>query len=144
MGRNSQIVLKVGAVFQAAPAGDVHYDSEMYTDQTPEFRIAEILREKAIHAVTQEVPHAMYVEIADLEMRQEPYPHLWARAFLVVEREGQKGILVGHGGERIRAIVADATRECCEVFPYPVRLDVRVRTRPKWRSSENTLKGLVY
>jgi GTP-binding protein Era len=132
------------ALFERAPVGDIHYDAEMYTDQDPAFRIAEILREKAIHATTQEVPHCLYVDVADLEQRQEPTPHLWVRAFLVVERESQKGILVGRGGERIREIVAAAARECSEVFPQPVRMDVRVRARPKWRTSENVLKGLVY
>lgn len=131
-------------LYNLAPEGDLHYDDEMYTDQSPEFRISEILREKAINAASAEVPHCLYVEIADLEMREEPYRHLWVRGFLVVEREGQKGILVGRGGDKIRAILADATRECLEVFPYPVKLDVRVRVRPKWRNSEDTLKGLVY
>ena len=129
---------------ELAPVGEPFYDAEYYTDQTPEFRVAEILREHAINATRQEVPHSLYVEIADLEMREEPYTHLWARAFLVVERDSQKGILVGKGGERIRAIVEAAADECSRIFPYPVKLDVRVKTRPKWRSSESVLEGLLY
>lgn len=131
------------ALFQSAPEGQPFYDADYYTDQQPEFRVAEILREKAIAVTSQEVPHCLYVEIADLEMRQEPYEHLWVRAFLVVERDSQKGILVGKGGERIRDIRTAAEAECSAVFPYAVKMDVRVKARPKWRTSEDLLGRLV-
>lgn len=131
------------ALYHLAPEGEPFYDSEYYTDQQPEFRVAEILREKAIAVTSQEVPHCLYVEIADLEMRQEPYEHLWVRAFLVVERESQKGILVGKGGERIRDIRVAAESECSAIFPYAVKMDVRVKARPKWRTKEELLGRLV-
>lgn len=133
----------LAALFAAAPAGEPFYDADYYTDQPPEFRIAEIIREKAIAATSQEIPHCLYVEIADLEMRSEPWEHLWARVFLVVERESQKGILVGKGGSRIKGIRVAAEEECSRIFPYPVRLDIRVKARPKWRTDDELLGKLV-
>jgi GTP-binding protein Era len=130
------------ALWQLAPEGDPMYPPEYYTDQTPEFRIAEIVREKAMRDLREEVPHALYVHIEDLEMRHEN-TELWARGFLFVERDSQKGILVGRGGERIKATVRDAEAELGELFPYAVKLDLRVKVRPKWRHDEALLSRLI-
>ena len=132
----------LAALWQLAPEGDPMYPPEYYTDQTPEFRIAEIVREKAMRDLREEVPHALYVHIEDLEMRHEN-TELWARGFLFVERDSQKGILVGRGGERIRATVRDAEAELAELFPYTVKLDLRVKVRPKWRHDEALLSRLI-
>jgi GTP-binding protein Era len=88
-------------LFKLAPEGELLYPEESYTDQPLEFRISEIIREKAIAHVTEEIPHAIYVEVADLEYAQES-ESIWVRAFINVERETQKGIIVGHGGEGIK------------------------------------------
>ncbi len=132
----------LAALWQLAPEGEAMYPPDYYTDQTPEFRIAEIVREKAIRGLREEVPHALYVHIEDLEMRNDN-TELWARCFLFVERESQKGILVGRGGERIKATVRDAEAELGSLFPYPVKLDLRVKVRPKWRRDEALLSRLI-
>ncbi len=132
----------LAALWQLAPEGEAMYPPDYYTDQTPEFRIAEIVREKAIRDLREEVPHALYVHIEDLEMRNEN-TELWARGFIFVERDSQKGILVGRGGERIRATVRDAEAELSDLFPYAVKLDLRVKVRPKWRHDEVLLSRLI-
>jgi GTP-binding protein Era len=132
----------LAALWQLAPEGDPMYPPEYYTDQTPEFRIAEIVREKAMRDLREEVPHALFVHIEDLEMRREN-TELWARGFIFVERDSQKGILVGRGGERIKATVRDAEAELGELFPYAVKLDLRVKVRPKWRHDEALLSRLI-
>jgi GTP-binding protein Era len=132
----------LAALWALAPEGERFYPEEYYTDQSPEFRIAEIVREKAIQQTRQEVPHALYVEVSDLEQRRDGQ-ELWARGFLCVERESQKGILVGRGGERIKAIVRGAEAELAELFPYDVKLDIRVKVRPKWRQDETLLARLI-
>jgi GTP-binding protein Era len=129
-------------LWRLAPEGPALYPPDYYTDQTPEFRIAEIVREKALRGLREEVPHALYVHIEDLEMRAGN-TELWARGFLFVERESQKGILVGKGGERIRATVREAEAELAELFPYAVKLDLRVKVRPKWRRDESLLSRLI-
>jgi GTP-binding protein Era len=132
----------LAALWQLAPEGEPMYPPDYYTDQTPEFRIAEIVREKAIRGLREEVPHALYVQLEDLEMRNQD-TELWVRGFIFVERESQKGILVGRGGERIKAIVRDAEAELARLFPYAVKLDLRVRARPKWRHDEALLSRLI-
>jgi GTP-binding protein Era len=131
-----------GSLFALAPEGGQMYPAEYYTDQPPEFRISEIVREKAINQTRQEVPHSLYVRIEDLEMR-DGGAFLWARGFVCVERDSQKGILVGKGGERIRQIVREAEAELCRLFPYPVRLDMRVKVDKDWRSRSTVLKSLI-
>jgi len=123
-----------------APEGEPHYPDDYYTDQEVEFRIAEIIREKAIHLLREEVPHALYVEMADTEKQGEG---LWVRAFVCVERESQKGILIGKGASRIREIRLRAESELAEIFPYPVRLDLQVKVRPNWRHRDELLRRLI-
>jgi GTP-binding protein Era len=130
------------ALFAAAPEGDQLYPEDYYTDQTPEFRVSEIIREKATLQTREEVPHALYVRIEDLEMRNGG-ALLWARGFICVERESQKGIVVGREGERIKAIVREAERELCEIFPYRVKLDIRVKVDREWRRRDPLLKKLI-
>ncbi len=132
----------IGTLFTLAPEGDQLYPPEYYTDQPPEFRISEIVREKAINRTRQEVPHALYVRIEDLEMK-DGGTYLWARGFICVERDSQKGILVGKAGERIKEIVREAEAELCGLFPYPVRLDIRVKVDKDWRSKSAILKSLI-
>ncbi|TVR29238.1 MAG: GTPase Era [Spirochaetaceae bacterium] len=134
------------ALFAAAPEGEPFYDADYYTDQAPEFRIAEIIREKAIARTQQEVPHALYVEIADMEMREgatEEDRVLWVRAFLNVERDSQKGILVGKAGAQIRDIRLEAQRELNQIFPYRIHLDLRVKVQHKWRTRDPLLRRLL-
>jgi GTP-binding protein Era len=131
------------ALFAVAPDGEPFYPEEFYTDQEPVFRATEIIREKALLRVREELPHALYVDIADMEADEEK-EDLWIRAFLIVERESQKGILVGKGGKMIKAMRVDAQRELEEIFPYRVRLDLRVKVQPKWRKNENTLQKLIF
>ncbi|MFP4551321.1 MAG: GTPase Era [Spirochaetales bacterium] len=123
-----------------APEGERLYPDEFYTDQPPEFRVAEIIRGKAMHGLKQEVPHSIYVDVADLEVRED---ELFVRAFVVVERESQKGILVGKGGSNIKRIRQSAQKEIASLFPYRVYLDLRVKVNPKWRNNEAVLKKLV-
>lgn len=132
----------LGLIWERAPEGQRMYPEEYYTDQSPEFRIAEIIREKAILQTRQEVPHSLFVDISDMEMK-EGGGYLWVRGFIYVERESQKGIVVGKGGEKIKAIVRSAEQECNQLFPYRVKLDIRVKTRPKWRKDEGLLKKLI-
>jgi len=130
------------ALFAAAPEGDQLYPEDYYTDQPPEFRVSEIIREKATLQTREEVPHALYVRIEDLEMR-EGGKLLWARGFICVERESQKGIVVGREGERIKSIVRESERELCEIFPYRVKLDIRVKVDRDWRRRDPLLKRLI-
>ncbi|MEA1912049.1 MAG: GTPase Era, partial [Spirochaetota bacterium] len=114
------------SLFNNSPEGEKMYPDDFFTDQDPEFRAAEIIREKAINRVKEELPHAIYIEISDMEEAEDGRV-LWIRAFIIVERESQKGIVVGKGGAGIKAIRVAAQKELNGIFPYRVMLDLRVK-----------------
>ena len=132
-------------VYELCPEGEMMYPPDYYTDQDVEFRISEIIREKAINRTKEEIPHSVYVEIADTEMTYNPdgSEKLWVRAFLVAESESQKGILIGKGGEKIKSIRIAAKREIKSVFPYTVQLDLRVKVHKNWRKKGALLNRLI-
>lgn len=129
-------------MFEIAPEGDLLYPDDFYTDQSPEFRISEIIREKAVNRARQELPHAIYVEIADMELSADE-EKLWIRAFIIVERESQKGLVVGKGGEGIKIIRQSAQKEIQRLFPYHIHLDLRVKAQPNWRTKDHILKRII-
>ena len=129
-------------LFSHAPEGDMLYPEDARTDQDLEFRISEIIREKAMNSVRDEIPHAIYVEISDLEYREDE-GKVWIRAFINLERESQKGIMVGKGGDNIKKIRKAAFKDIKAIFPnLSPELDLRVRVNPKWKTNERTLKGI--
>jgi GTPase len=128
------------ALFDLAPEGQPLYGDEYYTDQETGFRIAEIIREQAINRLRQELPHSLYVDIADMEFKEEK---LWVRAFIIVERESQKGMVVGKGGEMIKAIRLASLKELKKIFDWKIDLDLRVKTGKDWRHNDYTLKKIM-
>jgi GTP-binding protein Era len=129
-------------LFDLAPEGEPLYPEEFYTDQDVDFRIAEVIREKAMLNTREEIPHAIYVEIADLEMRRNG-KELWARAFLVVERESQKSMVIGKGASMIKKIREEAVRDLNQIFPYRVHLDLQVKVNKNWRQKDPILGRLM-
>lgn len=127
------------ALFKHAPYGDLMYDESSYTDQELEFRISEIIREKTIQSLSDELPHVVYVDVADIEYDADA-ASVWVRAFIIVEREGQKGIIVGKGGENIKRIRKESFKEIRRIFPgSSLTLDLRVKAQDKWRSNSAVL-----
>jgi GTPase len=117
------------------PEGQPYFPREVATDQTPEDRIAEVIREKALQLTRDEVPHSISVELDELEGR-----HL--RAFVLVETESQKQILVGKKGAMIREIGTRARPEVEALLGHKVFLELVVKVRPKWRRDESQLERL--
>ena len=101
--------------------------------------ISEIIREKTISSLTDELPHVIYVDVADLEWNEDTNT-VWIRAFINVERDGQKGFIVGRGGANIKRIGTEARKEIRQIFPgATVRLDLQVKTAEKWRQNSIVL-----
>jgi GTP-binding protein Era len=132
----------LGCLFEMAPMGEPLYPGEYYTDQEMKFRISEIIREKAMKRLREELPHSIYVEIADLELKEEQN-RLWVRAFIITERESQKGMIVGKGGEMIKAIGQASRKELNTIFDWKVELDLRVKTGKDWRHKDHILKRIL-
>lgn len=123
-------------LFKIAKEGELMYPEDKYTDQDLEFRVGEIIREKAMEGLSDELPHVLFVDVSDLEYNKERN-HVWIRAFINVEREGQKGFIVGRGGANIKRIGTEARRELKTIFPNStVRLDLQVKTQEKWRNNK--------
>jgi GTP-binding protein Era len=137
--------LLLSALFDMAAEGPPFYPDGYYTDQEVSFRIAEIIREKAIHRLKQELPHSIYVDVADIELRDEAAGRqkLWVRAFIMTERESQKGMVVGRGGEMIKAIRQATQKELDSIFEWKIELDLRVKTGKDWRHNDHILRRII-
>jgi len=117
------------------PEGPAYFPREQTTDLTVEERVAEVIREKALHLTREEVPHALTVEVDELGERA-------IRANLYVETESQKGILVGKRGSMVREIGTRARPEVEALVGHPVFLELVVKVRPKWRRDPRMLERL--
>ncbi|MCR5606782.1 MAG: GTPase Era [Treponema sp.] len=129
------------ALYDLAPVAPQLYPEEYYTDQDVDFRIAEIIREQAMNRLEQELPHTIYVSIADMEMKKPSL--LWVRAFLCVERESQKGIVIGKGASKIKAIRIESLKVLKKIFPYKIDLDLQVKVDKNWRQKDILLNKII-
>ncbi len=116
------------------PEGLPLFPLEQATDLTLEERVAEVIREKALHLTRDEVPHAMTVEVDELGETD--------RALVLVETESQKGILIGKKGAMIREIGTRARPEVEVLVGHRVFLELVVKVRPRWRRDRKTLERL--
>jgi GTP-binding protein Era len=117
------------------PEGQPHFPREAVTDQTDADRITELIREKALELTRDEVPHSISVELDELEDKV-------VRAFVLVETESQKQILVGKRGAMVREIGTRARPEIEAVLGRRVFLELVVKVRPRWRRDEAQLERL--
>lgn len=129
-------------LYDISPVGEPMYDEETYTDQDLTFRVCEIIRGEAINRLKDEIPHAVYVQVADIEHRNEG-KKLWIRAFLCVERESQKGIVIGKGASKIKEIRMAAVKKLSEIYIQKIDLDLQVKVDKNWRQHDNTLNKLI-
>jgi GTP-binding protein Era len=119
------------------PEGPAYFPHDETTNLTLEDRVAEVVREKALHLTREEVPHAITVEVEELGEKS-------VRALLYVETESQKGILVGKRGAMVREIGTRARPEVEALVGHPVYLELVVKVRPKWRRDPRMLERLGF
>jgi GTP-binding protein Era len=130
----------VGELVGLLPEGPFLYPPEEQSDQSEEVRIAELVREQVLLRTREELPHAVEVEVDELEERDDGL--LVVRARVWAETESQKGILVGAGGRMVKAIGTAARREIEAAQGRRVHLDLHVRVRKGWRRDEALLDRL--
>jgi GTPase len=119
------------------PEGPRYFEEGTRTDLPLEARIAEIVREKALDLTREELPHAISVEVEELDAAAGRISaQIW------VETESQKGIVVGKGGDMIKTIGTRARPEVELLLGRPVFLELRVKVRPRWRRDEGALERL--
>ena len=122
------------------PEGPFLYPPEDKSDMREEVRVAELVREQVLLRTREELPHAVEVEVDEMEEREDGL--LVVRARVWAETESQKGILVGAGGRMIKAIGTAARGEIEALLDRRVHLDLRVRVRKGWRRDEALLDRL--
>jgi GTP-binding protein Era len=130
----------VGELVSMLPEGPFLYPPEEQSDQPEQIRIAELVREQVLLRTREELPHAVEVEIDELEERDDGL--LIVRALVWAETESQKGILVGAAGQMVKAIGTAARREIEAMLARRVHLDLHVRVRKGWRRDEALLDRL--
>ncbi|MGH9689732.1 MAG: GTPase Era [Candidatus Acidiferrales bacterium] len=121
------------------PEAPPYFPPDQFTDQPERFLAAELVREKAILATREEVPYAIAVLIDNFE---EGKDLIRIRATLYVEREGQKGILIGKGGETIKKIGTLARKELESILAAHIFLELYVKVQPNWRQSPSIVRQL--
>ncbi|MDP6436876.1 MAG: GTPase Era [Gammaproteobacteria bacterium] len=130
------------ALYDLLPAQEALYGSEIATDRGLRFRAAEILREKLMQMLHKEVPYGVGVEIEDLE--EDEQGRLRINATIWVDRESHKGIVVGKGGQQIKAIGQAARLDLQETLERPVYLESHVKVKRNWSDSAQSLRQLGY
>lgn len=131
----------VASLVEAMPEGPALFPEDEYTDQPVRFMVAEFIREKALHLTRQEVPHALAVSIAQWE---DEGPRVVISVDILVEREGQKAILIGKGGSMLKEIGTKARIEIEELTGQKVYLELFVKVRDNWRGNMAILNELDY
>ncbi|MBX3088249.1 MAG: GTPase Era [Cryobacterium sp.] len=138
-----QIELLAGELIKLLPESEPLYPSEMHTEESIESRIAELIREAALHGVTDELPHSIAVTVDDLIERDdqeltEVYANLW------VERESQKGIIIGHKGAKLGEIGSLARASIEPLLGRKVFLSLRVKVAKDWQRDPKNLSKLGF
>jgi GTPase len=130
----------VAGLVELLPEGPFLYPPEDKSDLALEVRLAELVREQVLRRTREEVPHSVEVEIDELEERDDGL--LVIRARVWTETESQKGILVGRGGQMVRAVGTAARKEIEAMLGRRVHLELNVRVRKGWRRDEGLLDRL--
>jgi len=117
------------------PEGPAYFPPEQRSDLSQEEEIGELIREKALALTREEVPHAISVEVEEVDEKV-------VRASLYVETDSQKQIVVGKGGSVVKEIGVRARPEIEHVVGHPVFLELKVKVKPKWRRDEGLLERL--
>jgi len=134
----TQLDVLVDTIVGMLPQGPPLYEAETTHDEPVAVRIAEVIREAALEDVRDELPHSIMVTIDDIVPREgrdltDVYANLW------VERDSQKGIIIGKGGSRLRQVGADARVEIERILGTRVHLDLRVKIAKEWQGDPKQL-----
>ena len=119
------------------PEGPMYYPEEMVTDQTEKQIVAELIREKALRLLNQEIPHGIAVEIIKMKDKGELCE---ISATIYCEKESHKRIIIGSKGSKLKAIGSQARSDCEKMLDKKVFLELWVKVKTDWRNSEQMMK----
>ena len=141
--REQNLDTVVDVIFKYLPYGPMFYDEETVTDQPERAIVAEIIREKALHALNDEIPHGIAVYIDRMKERRGQNI-IDIDATIVCERDSHKGIIIGKGGSMLKKIGSNARYEMERLLDTQVNLKLWVKVRKDWRDSELMMKNFGY
>lgn len=133
----------IDSIFKYLPYGPQFYDEETVTDQPERAICAEIIREKALHALSDEVPHGIAVSIDRMKQRKDG-KLFDIDATIVCERESHKGIIIGKQGSMLKKIGSNARYEMERLLEVQVNLKLWVKVKKDWRDSDFLIKNFGY
>ncbi len=140
-GQNLEAVIR--AIFRFLPYGPKFYDDDTVTDQPQRQIVAELIREKALRCLEEEIPHGIAVSIE--RMKERPGGMITdIDATIICERESHKGIIIGKGGAMLRRIGSQARREVEKMLETQVNLQLWVKVKKDWRDSDFMIKNFGY
>lgn len=140
-GDNTDTLLDV--VFQYLQEGPMFYDEDVVTDQPMRQIAAEVIREKALHCLNDEIPHGIAVTIEKMKERSKG-KLTDIEATIICEKDSHKGIIIGKGGAMLKKIGSTARYELEEMLEQKVNLKLWVKVRKEWRDSDLLLKNYGY
>lgn len=129
-------------IVQRLPFGPPYYPDDLITDQYERSVVSDIIREKVMEETEEEVPHAVAVEIVQWTEREDGLLSLSVNIY--VERDGQKGIIIGKSGQRLKKIGSAARADIERFLGRRVFMELWVKVKREWRSDERTLRDLGY
>lgn len=141
--RNRGIDLLIKRLTDLMPEGPKYYPDDMVTDHPERFLVSELIREKVLTLTRDEVPHSTAVAV-DQMVERKGKEMLYIGATIYVERDSQKGILIGKGGELLKSVGSSARREIEALLGSKVFLELWVKVKKDWRESTVALKNLGY
>lgn len=140
-GQNTKDI--VNSLFKYMPYGPRFYDEDTVTDQPQRQIVAEIIREKALHALDEEIPHGIAVTIE--KMRERKGQHIVdIEATIICERDSHKGIIIGKQGSMLKKIGSNARFEIEKMLEERVNLKIWVKVKKDWRDSDTLMKNFGY
>lgn len=136
----------VDAIFKYMPFGPLFYDEDTITDQPMRQIVSELIREKALHALNDEVPHGIAVVIEQMKDRKIKNGKKITdiQATIICERDSHKGIIIGKGGEMLKKIGTNARFEIEKLLGHKANLQLFVKVKKEWRDSDFLLKNFGY
>ncbi len=140
-GTNVPLILQ--KLLEYLPEGPQYYPEDMITEQPERFVVSELIREKILELTRDEVPHSVAVEVEEMKERKGKNM-VYIRANIYVERESQKGIIVGKGGKMLREIGGKARQDIEKLLGCKSFLELWVKVQKDWRNKDRTLKDLGY
>ena len=135
----------IDTIYKYLPYGPMFYDEDTITDQPMRQIVAELIREKALHALNEEIPHGIAVVIDSMKERKSQKGIITdIQATSICERDSHKGIIIGKGGEMLKKIGANARYEIEKQLDTKVNLQLWVKVKKEWRDSDVLIKNFGY